>query len=270
VDIRKAVPEDAAAYAALRAAVLFESEFLLREPDEYHCSIEEAAAEIQTIDATGNSRILVAKSGAELVGFAIAKGGALKRTRHAALIFMAVRRDHCGRGVARALMSALINWGRDAHLRRLELQVSEGNERAIGLYRSLGGLEVEGVRRMAVWSGGQFHEGVSTDPVSNWISRGVPQCHPAAPPPTSPPVPRPLSHKDALCRSASRMDTCMALSQPSGHKTAANAAAAIAIARRSVRHGVSVGYEAINRNMLQRSPHGASVAPIIIWVMNRW
>jgi ribosomal-protein-alanine N-acetyltransferase len=56
----------------------------------------------------------------------------------AELITLCVAPAHRRRGLARALLAAAMTALRDAGARRLYLEVEEGNEAALGLYRSLG------------------------------------------------------------------------------------------------------------------------------------
>jgi ribosomal protein S18 acetylase RimI-like enzyme len=105
--------------------------------------------------------------GAEPEGWLITTGGwrtageerrylkAIRRWHHAA-VFVAeadvadlglmVAADRRGRGIGRALLSAAVDWARDAGVTKLELHVFPWNEPAIRLYERFG-FEREGVRR---------------------------------------------------------------------------------------------------------------------------
>lgn len=78
------------------------------------------------------------------------------RMRHAGSIGLSVHEAHQGKGIGKALMAALIdlsdNW---LMLKRLELGVLEGNERALSLYKTFG-FEVEGVKKAAVARHGTY------------------------------------------------------------------------------------------------------------------
>ena len=92
---------------------------------------------------TANDHMLVAEvdcGGArKMVGTASLQTSPGLRTRHAGKLGILVHRDWQGRGVGRALMTALLdladNW---LMLKRVELCVFTDNERAIRLYESLG------------------------------------------------------------------------------------------------------------------------------------
>lgn len=78
------------------------------------------------------------------------------RLRHSASIGLSVHEDYQGIGIGKALMAAVVdlsdNW---LMLKRLELGVLEGNERALALYKQFG-FEVEGVKRAAAVRQGQY------------------------------------------------------------------------------------------------------------------
>lgn len=82
------------------------------------------------------------------------------RLRHSASIGLSVHEDHQGKGIGKALMAAAVdlsdNW---LMLKRLELGVLDGNERALNLYKSFG-FEVEGVKRAAAVRNGSYADEV--------------------------------------------------------------------------------------------------------------
>ena len=101
---------------------MVETEFMLREPDEYAPTLVEVDQHIlETASAT--SRILVAESADELVGFLEARGSTLKRLQHSAVIFMGVLKHSWGQGVARGLLLEVLQWAPSVGLERLELTV---------------------------------------------------------------------------------------------------------------------------------------------------
>jgi putative acetyltransferase len=99
--------------------------------------------------------LLVAETGGEVVG----NGGLHRadgRRRHAATLGMGVREAWQGRGIGRAILTALVdtadNW---LDLRRLELTVYTDNARAIALYERFG-FAREGVMRAYAYRGGTY------------------------------------------------------------------------------------------------------------------
>lgn len=78
------------------------------------------------------------------------------RLRHSGYIGISVHQDYQGKGIGKALMAAVVdladNW---LLLKRLELGVLAGNDRALELYKQFG-FEVEGIKRSAVIRNGTY------------------------------------------------------------------------------------------------------------------
>jgi putative acetyltransferase len=78
------------------------------------------------------------------------------RQRHIASLGMTVRTEYQGKGVGKELMENILdladNW---LMLVRIELDVTEDNERAIRLYRSFG-FEVEGKKKYSIIKNGKY------------------------------------------------------------------------------------------------------------------
>ncbi len=78
------------------------------------------------------------------------------RLRHSATLGISVHEDHQGHGIGKALIGAIIdladNW---LMLKRIELGVLEGNDRALKLYESFG-FEVEGIKKAAAVRNGAY------------------------------------------------------------------------------------------------------------------
>ena len=146
--IRDAEPDDAAALIRLKRTIFGETDFMLYSPGEYSVVAEEVAAQVQRIRDSGHSRLLVADSEDDLVGFLGVTGSPVPRLRHSGQMFVGVLRAYWGRGIATALLSQAIHWAPTAGLLRLQLYVMKDNHRAIALYERLG-FRVEGTRRNA-------------------------------------------------------------------------------------------------------------------------
>lgn len=152
--IRRLLPEDAAAYRALR----FES--LRLDPLGYASALEdEAEHPLEWFARTlASSAVFVAADGAGdwggMVGF---RADAMHRRRHVGYIWgMYVRRALRGQGVGAALMQAAIAHARD-EVSILHLAVGAANPSAVGLY------ERSGFRIYGTEIGTLLHEGAAYD-----------------------------------------------------------------------------------------------------------
>lgn len=78
-------------------------------------------------------------------------------TKHIGIFGMTVLQEFWGRGVGRALLSALEEHARTVGVLKMEAQVRCENERGVGLYTSMG-YRFEGTRKRAVFIEGRFRD----------------------------------------------------------------------------------------------------------------
>lgn len=150
--LRPAREADAEALLHFGRRLLGETDFFLRGPEERGADAGEMARIIRAFADTPGALMLNAWTDGptpEPVGEAVLMPGQLRRTRRTASVGVGVLKAHWGRGLARALMAAVEERALAAGLKRLELTVVRGNERARDLYRALG-YESEGVKRRSV------------------------------------------------------------------------------------------------------------------------
>jgi RimJ/RimL family protein N-acetyltransferase len=155
VRVREATPDDAAGIIALFKVIYGETTFMLVEPDEWNPTVEEQARRIEQNAKSRSGITVVAEADGRLVGAASGNRGSVKRNRHSAYVVMGVVGAWRGRGVGRALLTALEVWARANGLHRLELTVQVHNRRAITLYEKCG-FEREGVKRHSLNIEGAF------------------------------------------------------------------------------------------------------------------
>lgn len=143
--IRRLGPADVAAYRTLRL------EALRSHPEAYSSSFEDELKEPTEFFARRIPSIFGCFVGDTLVGTASLVVATGLKLRHKGLV-VGVFLDpaHRGRGLARALMEAVIEAARADGLVALRLGVTIGNEPAERLYRALGfrqyGVEVDAIR----------------------------------------------------------------------------------------------------------------------------
>ena len=89
------------------------------------------------------TRMLLGFVDGELALLCDVRGAARKRIAHVGGVAISVKRDYWGLGIGGIAMRAMIDFARSTGvLRTLSLEVREGNERAIALYKRFGFAEV--------------------------------------------------------------------------------------------------------------------------------
>ena len=153
--IRPAEESDARPLVQLRRRLFAETAFMLWEPGEFTATAEDELLFIKRLASRPNSRLLLATSDAEVVGFLAAIGGERNRLRHSALLALGVIRERWSEGIASRMLADVIAWAPSAGVKRLELMVHTTNAKAIAVYRRLG-FEVEGTRKCSLLVDGEY------------------------------------------------------------------------------------------------------------------
>ena len=119
-----------------------ETDFLTSYPDENSYDDEKWRANMERLAGSERDVELGAYVGGRLLGTASVNVLSKRyKMRHRSELGISVLREAWGRGIGRALMEAAIDCARQMGFGQLELEVVADNERAIGLYRSLGFVE---------------------------------------------------------------------------------------------------------------------------------
>lgn len=155
--VREARQEDAAAMLRYAADLFAEPGLDLPvAPGEFRLTQAEEEAVVAEHAAKTNAVFLVAATPeGEMLGMLNCNGSSRQALRHSCEMGISVAKGHRGQGIGRALMQAMVDWGRQAGVRRIELKVYARNERAVRLYRSFG-FQAEGRRRQAVCQDGEY------------------------------------------------------------------------------------------------------------------
>lgn len=144
--IRKIKIEDAEDFINLIKNVESNSDFMLLEPGERKITLENQRNQIKRIEQQSNSTIFVAEDEGNLVGYLIAIGGEVKRTRHSAYLVIGVLEEYRGKGLGASLLNSVTKWAKEHNISRLELTTVTQNEAGIALYKK-NGFEIEGIKR---------------------------------------------------------------------------------------------------------------------------
>lgn len=123
--------------------MLEEGRWFVARPEELWTTVTLRERDIRKLEESDNGCFLVARlPNVRVAGFLTLTGGLWSRSRHVGRIEVMVDRAHRDRGVGRALLKAAIAYAeRSSVLDKLALTVFADNERAVGLYKSLGFVE---------------------------------------------------------------------------------------------------------------------------------
>lgn len=143
--IRSAHVSDARSIIEIKAQVIDEKIYMLRERDEASFTEESETADINShLECEGCAYIVAVHEG-KIAGFIELMNGKLRRTRHAGMLSIFIAKEYRGDGIGSMLMEELVRWAeKDQLIEKLTLAVFSVNERAIALYKKFG-FETEGV-----------------------------------------------------------------------------------------------------------------------------
>lgn len=155
--IREVRPEDAENFICLIKQVEAEAKFMLMEAGERKTTHEQQRKQLELIKQQSNSTIFVAEQeNGKLIGYLIAIGGSVKRTKHSAYLVIGILEDFRGRGIGTSLFQRVEEWAIDSRILRLELTVVTQNEAGLALYKK-SGFEVEGTKRKSLMVDDEFY-----------------------------------------------------------------------------------------------------------------
>ncbi len=115
-----------------------ESEYLARYQEE--CTFNDAN-EVKyianTIDSP-NNMMIVCTVNSKIIGTCEFVGYNRLKCKHRAGIMMALSQEYWGKGIGSAMLNELIDIAKEQGIEQLELEMIEGNERALSLYKKFG------------------------------------------------------------------------------------------------------------------------------------
>ena len=137
--LRSLCAKDAREALAVCKKAAEETRNLIRYADEWTMTEEEEAAFIKRQEDDPNALMLGAFLSGRLIGIAsFAPRASLSRVRHRAELGVMVLKSCWGKGVATAMIEALLERIQDTPFEQLELEVVAENERARRLYERFG------------------------------------------------------------------------------------------------------------------------------------
>lgn len=136
--IRQAHPIDARAILGLMRHVGRETGYLNYGPEGSDLSVVQQKALIENYKALDNCVLLVIEVDDQIIGMANLAGLDQNKQKHVAEIGISIIKEYWGVGIGSFLLEALLDYGEEAGLRVLTLEVVVENERAIHLYERFG------------------------------------------------------------------------------------------------------------------------------------
>lgn len=137
--LRSAREEDAAQLLQYLKATAGETAFLTREPEEVTMTLEKEKAFIKKVEDGERELMLLAfVDGRHAGNCSLMSAGSFLRYRHRCVIAIALYQEYWGLGLGRHMLGAVLAEAKNCGFEQAELEVADGNERAISLYESLG------------------------------------------------------------------------------------------------------------------------------------
>lgn len=130
--------DDAEQMISFLKMIYTESEFLARYPEEVDIALPDEIKFLQTCLDSSNELMIVAIADGVIAGNCHISFMRSIKTRHRAEVMISLRKEFWGFGLGTAMFTEVINLAKDKGIFQLELEVIEGNERALALYRKTG------------------------------------------------------------------------------------------------------------------------------------
>ncbi|MBS2968444.1 GNAT family N-acetyltransferase [Metabacillus sp. KIGAM252] len=155
--IRSAIIEDAKKLSEVRVRIDGETENLDRDKGEGLINIAGFEQLIKNDTEMPSNLFLVAVVKGEIVGFSRCEGNHLKRYSHKVEFGVGVLKDFWGYGIGENLLKESISWADSYGIKKMNLKVTETNDRALKIYSRLG-FETEGtLKKDKLLSDGKFY-----------------------------------------------------------------------------------------------------------------
>lgn len=155
--IREIRIDDAEDYMNLVKEVESKSDFMLMEAGERKTTAEQQLKQLERLEQQNNSTIFVAEEKGKLVGYLIAIGGTVKRTKHSAYLVIGVLQECRGKGIGTELFDKVIKWAPKHNVSRLELTVVTENKAGVALYKK-SGFDIAGTKRNSLIINGRTYD----------------------------------------------------------------------------------------------------------------
>jgi len=155
--IARASPEMADEIINFLNEVAGETDNLTFGKSEFPFSLNDEIAMINEYLEKEISLMLIGKIEKKIVAHLFLEGSEKERLKHIANLGISVSMHYWGNQIGLKMMEAALAWAKEKQIRKIALQVSVDNERAIGLYQKLG-FEIEGRIKDALKIGDHYKD----------------------------------------------------------------------------------------------------------------
>ncbi len=139
---RSPTKEDAAQMIEYLHTTCSETNFLTREPEEAIMLIEKEEHFLNSIINSENDLMIACEINGKIIGNCNLNRYSKMRMKHRAEVGIAICKDFWGLGIGNFMFGELIRISKEQGIEQLELEVIEGNERAIKLYEKFGFIKI--------------------------------------------------------------------------------------------------------------------------------
>ena len=156
--LRSPLASDAEAALDYMKITAAETPFLLRTPEEVTLTVADEEKYLTRVAADPNTVSIFCFVDDILAGNCNISRRTKQKNRHRASIGIALKQEFWNLGIGTALFEEMIAIAQDWDIMQLELEVFEGNDRAMGLYRKMGFEIVSHVPNAIRMSDGSFRK----------------------------------------------------------------------------------------------------------------
>ncbi len=136
--LRSPLPTDAAAALEYMKITAAETPYLLRTPEEIKLTVADEEKFLSRFPENPNSTMILCFVDGVLAGNCQIDRKTKLKNRHRGTVAIALKQEFWNLGIGTALFEEMIAIAESWGLIQLELEVIEGNDRAIALYRKMG------------------------------------------------------------------------------------------------------------------------------------
>lgn len=138
ITIRPVIPDDASAWLNYLCQVGDETDYLAFSSADVSMTNQQAYNYLDYISQRKGDLFLIADLDNSIIASLHFQGGRWPRSRHRGQFGVSVLEKFWGHGLARMMISILLDWSRDNGIYKIDLKVRTDNHRAIQLYNHLG------------------------------------------------------------------------------------------------------------------------------------